>query len=257
MNTDDAGRLTPEQLNGFIDGELAAADAQAAQEHLEGCHGCALRALAAMQVKRATARAAERFAASPDVLARLEAGLRPQTVETPKPKARVLPFRAAAFSAIAAALVLAVSLVGWRGVRQSNELTAELLDQHLATLSSGVAPEVLSSDKHTVKPWFQGRLPFSFNLPEANALPADTVLRGADLVYLDGRPAALLTFTIHKHEASVFVTQRSGILAVPPRSARSGFAVRSATTGELRLMGVSDVNPAELEALVNVLAKVQ
>jgi anti-sigma factor RsiW len=257
MTIQVAGHLTPEQLNAFIDGELSIAEAQSAQQHLEGCHTCALRTLAAMQLKAATAGTSERFAASTDVLARLGAQLRPQAAEKPQAKARVLPFRAAAFSAIAAALVLAVSVLGWRGVRQSNELTAELLDQHLATLSSGVTPEVLSSDKHTVKPWFQGRLPFSFNLPEPGALPADTTLRGANLVYLEGQPAALLLFTIHKHEASVFVMPRSGLFAVSPRSARSGFAVRSATTGELHLMGVSDVNPADLEALMGVLVKVQ
>lgn len=257
LTTHEAGHLKVEDLNAFIDGELSRADAQAAQQHLEGCHACALRALGVTQLKAATARAGARFAASPEMLSRLSAQVRPQVVVKRQAKTRVSPFRVAAFSAIAATLILAASLAGWREVRKSNELTAELLDQHLATLSSGVAPQVLSSDKHTVKPWFQGRLPFSFNLPEPEALPADTTLRGADLVYLDGRPAALLIFTIHKHEASIFVTQDGGLFAVPPESARSGFAMRAATAGGLRLMGVSDVNPADLDALMSALVKVQ
>ena len=82
-----------------------------------------------------------------------------------------------------------------------------VLNEHLATLFDAASPEVLSSDRHTDKPWFQGKLPFSFNIPEQSALPTDTALIGADLTYVNGRPTALLLFTIHKHHASVFVSQ--------------------------------------------------
>src|SRR6202012_3814639 len=107
--------------------------------------------------------------------------------------------------------------------------------QHLATLSSGASPEVISTDRHTVKPWFQGKLPFSFDLPDA--LPAETTLKGGDFTYLHGQPAALLLFTIHKHEVSVFLTQRSGnaVPAVLP-AVRSGFTIRHATTQDLSIV---------------------
>jgi anti-sigma factor RsiW len=159
---------------------------------------------------------------------------------------------------LAAAILLAVSLVGWQQIHQTNSLSAELLDQHLSTLSSGAAPQVISTDRHTVKPWFQGRLPFSFNLPDAQALPPDTTLKGANLTYLKGQPAALLLFTIHKHQVSVFVTQRSGgpNLATLP-AGRSGFSIDTASTRDLQIVAVSDVNPADLDALVAVLAKAQ
>jgi anti-sigma factor RsiW len=253
----NTGHLQPVDLNAFVDGELPPADSRNIQQHLEACHRCALRVVTANQIKAATARAGERFAPSAETLGRLTAALRPQDLEQTRPSARVLPRYIAAWSVLAAALLLTISLVGWRQVRQSDALAAELLDQHLAMLSSGNTPQVLSTDRHTVKPWFQGRLPFSFNLPEADALPPDTTLRGADLVYLEGRPAALLIFSIHKHEASVFLTPRSSPFALPPRSTRSGFTVRCTTAAELRLMAVSDVNPTELDALVKALAKVQ
>lgn len=259
----DTNHLQPNDLNAFIDGELSATDARDIQQHLEACHRCALRVVTATQLKAATARTGERFVPSPEALARLTAQLRPQASDQLRQTARVIPLRPALFrpiavwSAFAAAILLVVSLIGWRQVRQSNALAAELLDQHLATLSSGSTPQVISTDRHTVKPWFQGRLPFSFNLPEPDALPPDTMLRGANLVYLEGQPAALLIFSIHKHEASVFLTQRTRSFAIKPQSARSGFAVRSATAVELRLMAVSDVNPTELDALVRALAKVQ
>ena len=249
--------LNPDTLNAFVDGELQTIDAQAVQQHLSECPSCALRVLSAMQLKAATARAGQRFAPPADALSRLTAQLQP------KKPARVysfprLAFRPIVLGALAAVLVLAVSLLSWNQMRQGNALSAELLDQHLATLSSSAAPQVLSTDRHTVKPWFQGKLPFSFNLPEPGALPADTVLKGANLTYLNDQPAALLLFTLHKHEVSVFLTQRTGTpLLVRPRSTRSGFTIHSTDTRDLRITAVSDVNPAELDALLATLVQVQ
>ena len=253
QTTQATGHLAPDQLNAFIDGELSSSEAQAIQRHLADCHPCALRVLSASQLKGATARAAQRFAAPPEALARLTAQLHPQES---KGTARIYSFRSVIWAALAASVLLAASLFVWRQARQVNALSAELLDQHLATLSSGATPEVISTDRHTVKPWFQGKLPFSFNLPEA--LPADTTLKGGNLAYLDGQPAALLLFTIHKHEVSVFLTQRSAgpIATVLPRI-RSGFTIHSATTQDLRIFAVSDVNPADLDLLVSALKDAQ
>jgi anti-sigma factor RsiW len=249
-----AEHLNPERLNAFIDGELPASEQQIIQQHLAGCHACTLRVLSSTQLKAATARAGQRFAAPPEALARLTAQLRKER----RTSARRYSIRPIAWAALAAALVLAVSLVGWRQFHQSNALAAELLDQHLATLSSGAIPQVISTDRHTVKPWFQGRLPFSFNLPDSAALPPDTTLRGANLTYLDGQAAALLLFTIHKHEVSVFLTQRAGgpILTSLP-GGRSGFTIQAATTRDLRMVAVSDVNPADLAALIAILVQAQ
>jgi len=110
----------------------------------------------------------------------------------------VLPLRAASqlWPGIAACFAVMLGLFVWQSRHTNADLTAELLDQHLATLSVSSAPQVVSSDRHTVKPWFQGKLPFSFNLPEPVDLPPDTVLQRADLAYLSGHPAALLLFTL-------------------------------------------------------------
>ena len=253
QTTQATGHLAPDQLNALIDGELSSRESQAIQRHLADCHPCALRVLSATQLKAATTRAARRYAVPPDALARLTAQLRPQE---PKKTARSYSFRSIGWVALAASLVIAVSLIGWRQIRQANALSAELLDQHLATLSSGASPEVISTDRHTVKPWFQGKLPFSFNLPEV--LPADTSLKGADFTYLSGQPAALLLFTIHKHEVSVFLTQRSATAIVTmPSHVRSGFNIYYASTHDLGIAAVSDVNPADLKLLLSALVQAQ
>jgi anti-sigma factor RsiW len=251
--TQTTDHLNPNSLSAFIDGELSAAELRGMQEHVSGCHLCALQVVSAMQIKTATARAGQRFAPPPDTLARLTAQAQQQPI---KKSAHILSFRPAAWTALAASLVLTMLLIGWQQGRQANTFSAELLDQHLATLSSGASPEVISTDRHTVKPWFQGKLPFSFNLPDN--LPADTILRGGDLTYLNGQPAALLLFTIHKHEVSVFLTPRSGspIASLLP-GIRSGFAIRHASTRDLHIAAVSDVNPSDLDLLVSALVRAQ
>jgi anti-sigma factor RsiW len=259
--------LNPEALSAWVDGELPFAQRQEIGRHLAACHPCAARVLSASQVKAATARAGLRFNAPPDALARLTAQLTPPRA---KPSARPAWFRLnawlhsnawlqpVAWASLAAALLLGVSLIGWQRGNRAGTLTAELLDQHLATLSSAATPEIISTDRHTVKPWFQGRLPFSFNLPDTTALPPDSTLKGADLAFLNGQPAALLLFTIHKHQVSIFLTQRSGDSTFPLLSeSRAGFTIRSATAGDLRIVAVSDVNPADLERLLSIVANAQ
>jgi anti-sigma factor RsiW len=253
--------LGPDTLNAFIDDELHPAERQGIEQHLTTCHACSLRVLSAMQLKAATARAGQRFAPPPEALARLTASLHSQEIPQraqPKPPTRIYSIYPAVWAALAAVLLLTISLIGWRQVHQANTFAAELFDQHLATLSSGAIPQVISTDRHTVKPWFQGRLTFSFNLPDATALPPDTVLKGADLTYLDGQPAALLLFTIHKHEVSIFLSQRSTghVLSSLP-STREGFTLHSAATPNLHIVAVSDVNPADLDLLLAALVKAQ
>jgi anti-sigma factor RsiW len=257
--------LTPDTLSAFIDNELPHEEHQAIEQHLAACHACTLRVLSATQLKAATARAGHRFTPSPEALARLTAQLQSNQQQQTQPRAKepartyTMPsIRPIAWSALAAAIVLAVSLLGWHQLRQTNTLAAELLDQHLATLSTAATPQVISTDRHTVKPWFQGRLPFSFNLPDPAALPPDTTLKGADLTYLNNQPAALLLFTIHKHDVSIFVTQRAtspNLTALP--ATRAGFTLHTATTSDLRIIAVSDVNPADLDLLVAALVQAQ
>ncbi len=256
--------LQPGQIDAFADHELPPDEARAVQQHLATCHPCSLRALSALNLKQATAAAGHRFDPSPDMLARFTSQLHQTTPARPESK-RVLSFPRTRLlwpaMAAAALLLIAISLTTWSVRRSHNalsaELATELLDQHLATLSAAATPQVLSTDRHTVKPWFEGKLPFSFNLPEASALPPGTVLKGADLTWLGDRPAALLLFTAGKHQVSVFVADRSAFTFAPDTSTRSGFTLRSAAVGDLRLTAVGDVEASQLDRLLSSLTSVQ
>jgi len=249
--------LQPGQIDAFADHELPPDQARVVQQHVTACHPCSLRLLSTIELKQATAEAGRRLDPSPAMLARLTARLQQNVSAKPQPK-RVLSFQRANFlwPALAAALLLVtISLATWSVRRTHNALSAELLDQHLATLSAASTPQVLSTDRHTVKPWFEGKLPFSFNLPEPNALPPGSTLKGADLTYLGDHPAAQLLFAVGKHQVSVFITQQSS--ASPAATSRSGYAVRTAAAGDLRFIAIGDVDAPQLDRLLASLTSVQ
>jgi anti-sigma factor RsiW len=253
----------PDALILFSDGELSSAEHREIEQHIRACHACTLRVLSNARLKVATKQAGQRFTPSAAAMDRFIARTRPSIalkppVAAPKPVSHRWFNPALGWGALAAMILIGISLLIRNQVHQTNTLAAELLDQHLGTLSNAAVPQVLSTDRHTVKPWFQGRLPFSFNIPDASVLPPDTTLKGADLTYLNGQPAALLLFTIQKHNVSVFLTQRSTAPASAPLPHfLSGFTVQSATVGDLRIVAVSDVNPVELDHLVTILYKAQ
>jgi len=248
-----ADHLLSETIGAVVDGELSQADEAAVQAHLEQCHKCALKVIAASRMKSATAQAARGTAPSADAIARLTKIARQ---DQPR-RARVFAMRPVAWAAAAALLLVVLLLGGARILRQSDALGAEILDQHLATLSQAASPQVISTDRHTVKPWFEGKLPFSFNLPEQSGLPPDSALIGADLAYVGGKPAALLLFTIHRHHVSVFVSQAGSLPDLHRFKDQAGFHFSTAKASGLELLGVSDVSGQELDDLVHKLATVQ
>src|SRR5580698_7003194 len=139
---------------------------------------------------------------------------------------------------------------------QQAALVTEVSDLHIATLAANQPPQVISSDRHTVKPWFQGKIPFSFNLPQN--LPSDTTLDGANLTYLRSQPTAQLLFSIGKHHVSVFIQQKSA--ATPSRSSMTdhcGFHITSFTTPDLEVVAVSDADPTRLTDLVSRIQQAQ
>jgi anti-sigma factor RsiW len=80
---------------------------------------------------------------------------------------------------------------------ERNEAMGELPDLHVATTASANPVEVISTGRHTVKPWFQGKLPFTFNLPELQ--DSTYKLLGDKLVYFEHAPGAQLLYELHKH----------------------------------------------------------
>jgi anti-sigma factor RsiW len=124
----------------------------------------------------------------------------------------------------------------------------------VATLASGSPVDVVSTDRHTVKPWFQGKLPFSFNLPELQG--TDFTLVGGRVTYLAQSPGAHLIYRLRQHEISVFIFQDRGNETAASASApisMLSFTVESWTKNGLRYFVVGDVGAQDIESLSKLL----
>jgi anti-sigma factor RsiW len=114
-------------------------------------------------------------------------------------------------AAVAVGLLLIVSLALWMRHSVRQQALAELLDLHVATMASANPVDVISTDRHTVKPWFQGKLPFTFNLPELQN--SSFKLVGGRVMYFKHSPGAQLLFELRNHQLSVFILQdQSGVI---------------------------------------------
>jgi anti-sigma factor RsiW len=260
-------------LSALVDGELTADQLAGANKHLAGCPSCTSNALYESLLKSATARAGHRYTPPPELrerLALLAAATSSQLQPRGMRAAPISPsrsfgrFGSLGWAAAAALLLVSLSLVFVQRSAQRAEgasadqaaLVSEVFDQHVATLAGNQPLQVISTDRHTVKPWFQGRIPFSFNLPQG--LPSDTTLDGANLTYLGNQPAAQLVYSIGKHRVSVFLRQRPGKAEAHELPAeRSGFHVMGFDTGDLEVVAVSDVDPARLAELVSAIGHAQ
>ncbi len=258
--------LSPSVLNGLADGELSADQLAVANEHLAGCPACTSSALYQSLLKSATAKAGQRYTPPPQLQERLTR-LASSRLEAPGTGTghRYPQQWRFAWGWVAAAVLLLVSastMMVQRTARKAEissaehaALVTEVFDQHVATLAGSLPPQVISTDRHTVKPWFQGKLPFSFNLPES--LPRDTALDGANLTYLHSQPVAQLLYSIGKHRVSVFLLEKAGPVGDDELAEHVGFHVMEFSTNELEGVAVSDVDPARLAELVGAIKRAQ
>ncbi len=156
------------------------------------------------------------------------------------------------WGAIAATVLLvtsaAVNIGLFQSRRSTQQLTAEaVLSAHVRSLAGTHLLDVPSSDQHTVKPWFNGKVDFS---PPVKTLPGFPLI-GGRLEYLDGHPAAALIYGRDKHIINLFTWPDP---ASTPEQAqtRNGYHILSWSGDGMRFWAVSDLNAAELRGFVNL-----
>jgi anti-sigma factor RsiW len=234
------------KLDAYLDGELSANEARGLDEHLRECAACAAEGLRKVQQKRAVQAAGQSFIPDPAFRVRIQ-----KSIATPTPsrwKWHWLPVSLTAATALLIASVFLLTLQRDRG--SEHQLMSELVDQHVTTLASANPVDVVSSDRHTVKPWFEGKIPFTFNLPELQGSPF--VLIGGRVSYVGQSPGAELVFRIRQHQISVFIFQERGVReAGDNESGRTvfSFEVRSWRHNGLRYFVIGDASAQDLEKL--------
>jgi anti-sigma factor RsiW len=237
----------PHQLDAYIDGELAPDASAAVEAHLQSCPACSAEALARLQLKRSVRAAAQAYQPSPEFRARI-------ATQVASRRSPMQFWTSPVLAAVAAVLLIAISipLVARHYARQ--RAVSEFLDLHIATLASANPVDVLSSDRHTVKPWFQGKLPFTFNVPDLANSPY--TLLGGKIIYFNHAPEAQLLFSIRQHRISVFLL-RNAASAPAGAQTEDGFTTESWTAGGLHCIVVSDASPADVHALADLMRNAQ
>ncbi len=188
------------KLDVCMDGEAAETEMRSLDVHMRNCPSCAAEALARVQMKRSIQAAGKRFAPTSDFRRRVRMSIAPK----PRRSFTSTWMLAAALSLVVVASSLSTYL---RVQRRGEQAFSEITDLHVAALASSSQVDVVSSDRHTVKPWFQGKIPFAFDLPELQN--SEFSLLGGRMTYLGQAPGAHLIYAVRKHEISVFVFQEA------------------------------------------------
>ena len=237
------------KLDLYADGELAPAEESAFRAHLPGCPECAAAALDRVQLKRAVHVAGKRYEPSADLRARIS---KIAAKKSPQPS-KWWGWRMV-FVPAALALVVAFGLNFYLTRERARlRVYSELADLHVATLASASPVDVISSDKHTVKPWFQGKIPFTFNLPELQG--SDFTLIGGRVTYLEQTAGAHLIYQVRKHEISVFIVpERAELPGLPSGAVNElSFTTESWSQNGLRYFVVGDAGADDIRALSKLL----
>ena len=237
------------KLAAYADGELPAEEMRSLDAHLRGCISCSTGLLQQTRWKRATHFAGKRYKPSPEFRRRIE-----QQVAARQRAARTawLPRFAVALAAVA---LIVFGSFQWLAVERTG-IFGELVDLHVASLASSAPVDVISSDRHTVKPWFEGRIPFTFNLPELQQTPF--TLMGGRVAYLGQQPAAELLFQIRSHKLSVFIAQEQPLWRAAMRpgevvSKQLSFTLETWSEAGLRYFIVSDTAEEDVRQLAHLL----
>jgi anti-sigma factor RsiW len=220
--------------------------------HVHNCPSCSADALTHLQLKHNIQAIGKRFTPSAEFRKRMQQRI--------AGKARRNSFGFAWVAATAAiAVLVAVSLTtayNGRGRVRTEQVYSEVADLHVATLASSSLVDVISTDRHTVKPWFQGKIPFAFDLPELK--DSEFSLLGGRMTYLDQAPGAHLIYDVRKHHISVFVFQERS-LKLPGRLDENSFApkdvsfnVETWSQGGLRYFVIGDASASDIDGLARL-----
>jgi len=262
VDCDDNSRL----LHGYFDGELDLVRNLEIEEHLKTCPDCAQQ-LWSQQTLRKAFRSSNLYERAPSGLAvrirasisqelAREAGaaLQPKPISMLRPRRKVWNWLAVAAAILLAALWTWRALPGVQGRGNSDLLAQELVASHIRSLQPGHLFDVQSTDQHTVKPWFNGKLDFS---PPVHDLTEEGFpLIGGRLDYIDHRAVAALVYERRQHLINVFIWPADKQADNNLQSESSqGYNMVFWERGGMYLCAVSDLSTNELQQFAQLIEK--
>ena len=236
------------KLETYLDGELPEQEMRTFDAHVRNCHSCSADVLMRVQMKRTIQVAGKRFTPRAEFRSQVQ-----QSIAL-RPQRSLLPLWVFAATAVIVLAVGTLTLTYVQTRSGRDQVYSEIADLHVATLASSSPVDVISTDRHTVKPWFQGKIPFAFNLPELQN--SEFSLLGGRMTYLDQTPGAHLIYDVRKHHISVFVFQDRSLAARLDGNAlapeKQPFNIETWSQGGLRYFVIGDASTADLDSLAKL-----
>jgi mycothiol system anti-sigma-R factor len=255
--------LTHSVLHGYLDGELDAARAAEFEQHLLSCPQCVAELEAQEDLRSAIQRAGLRERAPEKIRRNLQAAISgtsttSEPVKTVTPIRSKLSIRPTWWLTLAAAAVFVIVL-GSRFLPNltqghgGDEMTAAIVDAHLRSLQPGHLEDVISTDQHTVKPWFDGRIDFA---PPVRDFVSDGFpLQGGRLDVVRGKTVAVLVYGRRKHIINVFIWPTNDQDIAPQQGSQLGYNWIDWRKGGMELVAISDVSSPDLTELQKLIAQ--
>jgi len=235
-------------LHAYLDGELDLSASLNVEKHLQSCGECGAE-YRKFELLRAEIADANLDFASDAMLARVrgaverQAGLPPRT-------GRGSPWRNSVLLLAAAAALILAFVLPWRNAAGHNSLDREIVDSHIRSLQTDHLFDVASSDRHTVKPWFQGKLDFAPQVPDLSA--KGFVLVGGRLDVIDARKVAALVYKRREHVINLWISQGSAAPNDPEQSDVDGFHIVRWSKNAMTYRAVSDLDMRELRGFADL-----
>jgi anti-sigma factor RsiW len=255
-----------EHLDPFFDNELGLAEAQKIQQHIEQCPACEAIYAARLAVREALQKPEVRFTPPEDLLSQIRGELGKQVRPAPRSPWRLPTFQFSNWFLPALAGAAAVFLMWFgsaaflTGRRPPNSLlstvTAQLVSDHMRSLLPDHLIDVVSTDQHTVKPWFAGKL--SFSPPVYDLSDQGFKLIGGRLDYLGNQEIAAVVFQHRQHYVNLFVWPKTESTQITDTLLqKEGFNMYGWEANGLIMWAVTDADPDSLKKFVDLQKKEQ
>ncbi len=245
MNCDEVQAL----LHAYVDGEVDLVRNLQIDEHRVTCDRCERQLAGLRALREAVVQKSSYYRSSAALRAKVSSGL--PRVDTGR---RSFKYN----SLLAAGIVLMIGLAGsalafvyWPGFAANDRLAASILGSHVRSLQVAHLTDVLSSDRHTVKPWFVGKIDYA---PEILDLSAEGyALAGGRLDYVDGHAVAALVYRKRQHVINLFLWPESNVRRNSSRTLTlQGFHLRHWQQAGMTYWAISDLNEPELDEFVRL-----
>ena len=240
-----------ELLHAYADDELDLANVREIEQHLRACDECRRIEEQIRALRDALNNDAPAYRAPARLRRNIRAAVRREAKATEK---NFSPWFVFATGVAFAVILFAFVFFQTNRASRGNAIVDQVVDNHVRSLLATHLVDVASSDQHTVKPWFDGKVDFAPDVHDfaMSGFP----LVGGRLDYLDGKTVVALVYQRNKHPVNVFIMPATADRNTSPSATtRRGYNVLSWTHNEMKYWAVSDLNEAELRRFTELLVR--